>query len=86
VVKHAAAAHVAAILPADLRNLASTLSVRHGLVTMGLGGGPEIRFGTADHLAAKGRIALAILGSLSRAVPYIDVRVPSAPVTGPVTG
>jgi cell division protein FtsQ len=86
VVKHAAAAHVAAILPADLRNLASTLSVRHGLVTMGLGGGPEIRFGTADHLAAKGRIALAIVGSLSRAVPYIDVRVPSAPVTGPVTG
>jgi cell division protein FtsQ len=85
-VKHAAAAHVAAILPADLRNLASTLSVRHGLVTMGLGGGPEIRFGTADHLAAKGRTALAILGSLSRPVPYVDVRVPSAPVTGPVTG
>ena len=49
---------------------------------MGLAGGPEIRFGTPDDLTAKGRTALAVLGSLTRPVHYVDVRVPTAPVTG----
>jgi len=77
-----AAARVARILPADLRTVATSLRVTQGLVTVGLDHGPEIRFGTPDALALKGRTALAILNSLQRPVHYIDVRVPSAPVTG----
>ena len=77
-----AAARVARILPADLRTVATSLRVTQGLVTVGLDHGPEIRFGTPDALALKGRTALAILNSLPRPVHYIDVRVPSAPVTG----
>ena len=81
-IAHPAVAHVASILPSDLRNLASTVALHRGVVSMGLADGPEMRFGTAHPLAAKGRTALAILGSLSRPVHYVDVRVPSAPVTG----
>ena len=81
-IAHPAVAHVASILPSDLRNLASTVALHRGVVSIGLSNGPEIRFGAPDALAAKGRTALAILGSLRRPVHYIDVRVPSAPVTG----
>jgi len=77
-----AVAQVARILPTDLRARAATLEVRRGLVTMGLDQGPEIRFGTPDGLAVKGRTAFAILSALRTSVHYIDVRVPSAPVTG----
>ena len=81
-IAHPAVAHVASILPPDLRNLATTVKVQRGVVSMGLANGPEIRFGAPDALASKARTALAILGSLRRPVHYIDVRVPSAPVTG----
>ncbi|HZP29974.1 MAG TPA: FtsQ-type POTRA domain-containing protein [Acidimicrobiia bacterium] len=79
---HPAVARVARILPADLRARAGSLEVKHGMVTMGLDHGPQIRFGTPHALALKGRTALAILASLRTTVHYIDVGVPSAPVTG----
>jgi hypothetical protein len=81
-IRPAAVARVARILPPDLRARAATLGVDKGLVTMGLDKGPEIRFGTPDGLAVKGRTAFAILSALTTTVHYIDVRVPSAPVTG----
>jgi hypothetical protein len=81
-IRPVALARVARILPTDLRARAATLGVHKGLVTMGLDKGPEIRFGTPDGLAEKGRTAFAILSALTTSVHYIDVRVPSAPVTG----
>jgi hypothetical protein len=81
-IRPVSAARVARLLPADLRARAATLAVHRGLFTMGLDKGPEIRFGTPDGLALKGRTAFAILSALTTHVRYIDVRVPSAPVTG----
>jgi hypothetical protein len=78
----AVVARVARSLAPDLRARAATLEVRKGRITVGLDHGPEIRFGTRDGLALKGRTAFAILSALTTRVHYIDVQVPSAPVTG----
>lgn len=51
--------------------------------TLLLADGPEVRLGRLEDLAEKGSAALAVLAALGDAAPtYLDVRVPSAPVTG----
>lgn len=77
------AARVAGALPAELRARAATVRVADGLVTVALRTGPEIRLGGAGQVAEKGRVALAVLAAPGAAqARYVDVRVPSAPVTG----
>jgi hypothetical protein len=45
--------------------------------------GPEVRLGPPDHVPAKARAAVAVLATITGARPaYVDVRVPTAPVTG----
>jgi cell division protein FtsQ len=45
--------------------------------------GPEIRFGALDRLDEKARSAAAVIGAADPGtLTYVDVRVPSAPVTG----
>jgi cell division protein FtsQ len=45
--------------------------------------GPELRFGGPDRLAEKARSAAAVLQATDpSSLTYVDVRVPSAPVTG----
>ncbi len=45
--------------------------------------GPEVRLGPPDNVPAKTRAALAVLGTITGPPPaYVDVRVPTAPVTG----
>jgi hypothetical protein len=47
--------------------------------------GREVRFGAPDRLPAKAATLVALLGQLGdRPLAYIDVRVPSAPVVGPI--
>jgi cell division protein FtsQ len=52
-------------------------------VTLQLRDGPELRLGPPTRVPAKARAALAVLGTITGVPPaYVDVRVPSAPVTG----
>lgn len=84
----AAAARVAIAMPPALvtRLAAVHLELVGGAepsATLELTDGPEVRLGTLDDLAAKGASALAVLGVIQEPLPtYVDVRVPSAPVTG----
>jgi cell division protein FtsQ len=80
-------------LPEPLRAQVVQATLTGDHVTVVLAGGPgappdlrrEIRFGRADELAAKASALVALLERLGgRHVAYIDVRVPSAPVVGPV--
>ena len=55
----------------------------HGQAVLQLLDGPEVRFGALDRLEEKARSAAAILGATDPGtLTYVDVRVPSAPVTG----
>jgi cell division protein FtsQ len=77
------AAGVIEKLPAELQLRTARVVAQGGGITLVLRAGPEIRLGTSDHVAAKARVALAVLGATAGAPPaYIDVRVPAAPVTG----
>jgi len=79
----AAGLSVLAELPGELRERVTHLTVADSKVVLGLGVGPEIRMGTGTELGEKGRVALAILRTLSEPFPaYVDVSVPQAPVTG----
>ena len=70
-------------LPAELRARVATTVVLGRVVALGLDDGIEIRLGPPRGMAAKGRTAVAVLAALGGApVAYVDVRVPSAPVTG----
>lgn len=52
-------------------------------VTLYLIAGPEVRFGGLDRLAEKAQAAEATLGAIgTKGFSYLDVRVPSGPVTG----
>lgn len=84
---------VVAALPASLRPLVAQATLAGDSVTLQLVGGPgapgdlrrEIRMGRPEQLEAKAAALAALLERLAgRAVLYIDVRVPSAPVVGPV--
>jgi cell division protein FtsQ len=79
----AAAARVAASLTPTLRANVGIVAVVKGQAVLYLSTGTEIRLGAPRDVTAKARAAEAVLASLSGANPvYVDVRVPSAPVTG----
>lgn len=79
----ATAAAVAAALDPALRDQVATVVVAGGQATLKLVDGHEVRLGAPQQLAAKARAALAVLRALgSSSFTYLDVTVPSAPVTG----
>lgn len=74
---------VIAQLPAALRVRVASVALVRGEATLQLAFGPQVRLGAPDAVNAKARAVLAVLASLDGASPrYIDVRVPTAPVTG----
>ncbi len=76
-----AAARVAAAL-GPLAGRIARVMVEDGQAALLVVDGPEIRLGSVDRLEEKARAADAVLTSLAGApVTYVDVRVPSAPVT-----
>lgn len=77
------AARVAGAVPADIRPAVAGIVVEDDQAVLRLGVGTEVRLGAPRGVAAKARAAAAVLGSLGLGLPsYVDVRVPSAPVTG----
>ena len=77
------AARVAAALSPTLRPLVGAIAVENGEATMSLINGPQVRLGALHELSGKGRAVEALLRALGGTpVTYIDVRVPSSPVTG----
>jgi len=77
-----AGARVAAAL-GPLTGRVGAIVVGGGQAVLSMLDGPEIRFGALDRLEEKARSAAAVLGATDAgALAYIDVRVPSAPVTG----
>jgi cell division protein FtsQ len=78
-----AAARVAGALTPELRARAVAVSVSGGEAAVALADGPQLRLGAPREVAAKARAAAAVLAATAGVpVTYIDVRVPSAPVTG----
>ena len=78
-----AAARVAAALSESLRPQVAQLVVRHGRVMALLLRGAVIRFGDASQARAKVAAADAVLQTVGLTpISYLDVSVPSAPVTG----
>jgi cell division protein FtsQ len=79
----ATAAGVAGALTPALRDLVATVVVANGQATLKLVDGHEVRLGAPQQVTTKARAALAVLDGLGSATfSYLDVRVPSAPVTG----
>jgi cell division protein FtsQ len=78
-----AAAQVLGKLPDELRGRIARVGATGGGVVLALRDGPEVRLGPPDNVPAKTRAALAVLGTITGPPPaYVDVRVPTAPVTG----
>jgi len=78
-----AASRVAAALSAALRAEVVGVAVDHGSAALQLATGAVVRFGQLDQLHAKVRAADAMLRALAGTpFGYLDVSVPSAPVTG----
>ncbi len=76
------AARVAAGL-GPLAGRVATITVVDGRAALRIVSGPEVRLGTLDRVEEKARAADAVLGATALgALTYIDVSVPSAPVTG----
>jgi cell division septal protein FtsQ len=70
-------------LPTELRSRVATVVVFGGVAVLGLDDGVEVRLGPPRGVPAKARTALAVLTTRGESpVAYVDVRVPSAPVTG----
>jgi cell division protein FtsQ len=76
-----AAARVAGAL-GPLTGRVARISVDHAQAALLLTDGTEVRLGGLDHVQQKSRAADAVLAALPARVVYVDVRVPSAPVTG----
>jgi cell division protein FtsQ len=75
-------ARVAAAL-GPLTGRVGAIVVGGGQAVLSMLDGPEVRLGALDRLEEKARSAAAVLGATdAAALAYIDVRVPSAPVTG----
>jgi cell division protein FtsQ len=73
----------AAALGPDLGSRVASVELDDGTVTVQVGGGPQLRFGAPTQVAAKARVANAVLAALGgNPVSYIDVTVPAAPVSG----
>jgi cell division protein FtsQ len=79
----AAAARVTRALPRAFRPGVVAVVATDGQVVLGLASGVAVRLGAPTLLEAKVRAVEAVLVALGgEPVAYIDVRVPSAPVTG----
>lgn len=77
------AARVAGDLSVAFRPRVAAVVAVEGEVFLALADGIQVRLGAATALAAKVHAAEAVLASLGDApAAYVDVRVPSAPVTG----
>jgi len=77
------AARVAGALPAGFRAGVTAVAAAEGQVVLALVTGTQVRLGAPRLLGAKVRAVEALLAALGGApVGYVDVRVPSAPVTG----
>jgi cell division protein FtsQ len=82
------AARVASELTPTLRPLVAGVVVAHDQAVLLLAGGAQVRLGVPHGINAKSRAAEAVLAAIARPentgapMSYIDVRVPSAPVTG----
>jgi len=80
----AAALRAFVAFPPALRIQTRRIVVRPGLVIV-VAHNTEIRFGRLVDLRTKALAALAVLGAQhNKPVAYVDVRVPSTPVVGPV--
>lgn len=76
-------AAAAADLGSELRQRIATVTLDDGELSAQVASGPRLTFGTPGRMAAKARVASAVLASLgATAVAYVDVSVPSAPVSG----
>ncbi|MEX2254745.1 MAG: FtsQ-type POTRA domain-containing protein [Acidimicrobiia bacterium] len=81
-IRPAAAAEVAGAI-GPLAGRVARVSVDDGRAALLLVDGVEVRLGNLDRLAEKARAADAVLGAPGVAgIAYVDVSVPSAPVTG----
>jgi cell division protein FtsQ len=77
------AAAVAGAVPAGFRAGVAGIAVDQDQAVLRLAIGTEVRLGAPRGVAAKARAAESVLQSLGLRMPsYVDVRVPSAPVTG----
>ena len=82
------AARVAAELTPTLRPMVAGIVVAHDQAVLVLVGGTQVRLGAPHGINAKARATEAVLAAIANPektgapVSYIDVRVPSAPVTG----
>jgi cell division septal protein FtsQ len=77
-----ATARVAAGL-GPLAGRVTRISVDRGEAALTLDDGRVVRLGDLTHVAEKARAAAAVLGAAGLpAIAYVDVSVPSAPVTG----
>lgn len=67
----------------DLGSRTASVHLDDGTMTVQIGGGPQLRFGAPTQVAAKARVAGAVLAAIGGTpVGYIDVTVPAAPVSG----
>jgi cell division protein FtsQ len=70
-------------LGSEFRSRTASLTLLDGALVGRLVAGPEIRYGAPRAMGLKARVAAAVLASLGSArVAYVDVSVPSAPVSG----
>ena len=76
-------ARVAAALDPLAGRIRDVVVGQDGQIVLHLIDGPDLRFGGPDRLAEKARSAAAVLQAADpSSLTYVDVRVPSAPVTG----
>ena len=78
----AGAARVAGAFGDEFAVSVAAVLVDRGRATLVLDEGPEVRLGSLSHVRVKLRAARAVLAALAGPVTYVDVQVPSAPVTG----
>ncbi|HEX9504787.1 MAG TPA: FtsQ-type POTRA domain-containing protein [Acidimicrobiia bacterium] len=83
VIAEVGAARAAAALPKLAALGTRSVTATHGVLTMQLLAGPEVRLGSGDQIRAKVRAAIAVLNAMADTVPsYVDVTVPTNPVAG----
>lgn len=75
-------AAAAGALGPDLRARTATATLSDGTLMVQVVDGPQLRFGAPSRLAAKARVAAAVLDALAGPATFVDVTVPAAPVSG----
>jgi len=67
----------------DLAGRAASVAMVDGSLVVQVAGGPQVRFGEPTDVRVKSRVAAAVLATLGGTpMGYLDVSVPSAPVSG----